>query len=119
WEVAEVLRQNEVPRSYCIRTYNGEIRTKIRIHLRPNKYSNLAPFKNVKGYKEYSTRDTLPESTPVVRPQEQATESASDSQSNPVSSFHEDSSRCPDKGPYRIPRYGRFIKPPSRYGATF
>ncbi|GBM77264.1 Uncharacterized protein K02A2.6 [Araneus ventricosus] len=32
WEPAEVLRQNENPRSYRIRTYNGEIKTRNRIH---------------------------------------------------------------------------------------
>ncbi|GBN39035.1 hypothetical protein AVEN_233355-1 [Araneus ventricosus] len=95
-----------------------EIRTRNRIHLRPIKCTDFAPFKNFKGSEDYFTRDTLPESTPVVRPQEQVKEYASDSQSSPESSSHEPTFRCPDMGPYRT-RYGRIVNPPSRYVAKF
>ncbi|GBN22132.1 hypothetical protein AVEN_111555-1 [Araneus ventricosus] len=89
WEPAEVLRQNEIPRSYRIRTHNGEIR-----------------------------RNTRPESTPTIRPQEPVDEPASDSQSGQESSSEEPISGSPDKGPYRT-RYGRVVKPPSLYVAKF
>ncbi|GBO01307.1 Uncharacterized protein K02A2.6 [Araneus ventricosus] len=97
WEPAEVLRQNEILRSYLIRTHNGE---------------------NFTDSEEYSTRDAIPESTPTVRPQETVDEPASDSQSSQESISYEPISRSPDKGPYRT-RYGRFVKPPSRYVAKF
>ncbi|GBM82546.1 hypothetical protein AVEN_29334-1 [Araneus ventricosus] len=97
WEPAEVLRQNEIPRSYRIRTYNGE---------------------NFTGSEEYSTSDAIPDSTPTVRPQEPVDEPASDSQSNQESSSEDPISRSPDKGPYRT-RYGRVVNPPSRYVAKF
>ncbi|GBL98446.1 hypothetical protein AVEN_172691-1, partial [Araneus ventricosus] len=42
-------------------------------------------------------RITLPESTPEGRPQEQVTESSSDSQSRPESCSHESGSRSPAK----------------------
>ncbi|GBN19076.1 hypothetical protein AVEN_1382-1 [Araneus ventricosus] len=70
WGPAEVLRQNEIPRFYLIRTHNGEVRTRNRIYMRPNKCSDFASFKNFTGSEEYSTSDTIPESTPTVRPQE-------------------------------------------------
>ncbi|GBM93278.1 hypothetical protein AVEN_168044-1 [Araneus ventricosus] len=89
WEPAEVLRQNEIPRSYRIRTYNGEIR-----------------------------RNTRPESTTTGRPQEPVDEPTSNFQSSQESSSEEPISRSPDKGPYRT-RYGRVVKPPSRYVAKF
>ncbi|GBL76541.1 hypothetical protein AVEN_53278-1 [Araneus ventricosus] len=73
WEPEEVLCQNEIARSYRIRTYNRN-----RIHLRPNKCSDMAPFEIFTDYKDYSTSDTIPESTPVVRPQEPVAELASD-----------------------------------------
>ncbi|GBM71562.1 hypothetical protein AVEN_41682-1 [Araneus ventricosus] len=97
WEPAEVLRQNEIPRSYRIRTYNGE---------------------NFTDSEEYSTSDAIPESTNTVRPQEPVDEPASDSQSSQESSSYEHISRSPDKGPYRT-KYGRVVKPPSRYVAKF
>ncbi|GBM17591.1 Uncharacterized protein K02A2.6 [Araneus ventricosus] len=67
---------------------------------------------------EYSTSDAIPESTPTVRPQEPVDEPASDSQSTKESSSYEPISRSLDKGPYRT-RYGRVVKPPSRYAAKF
>ncbi|GBO00402.1 hypothetical protein AVEN_36725-1 [Araneus ventricosus] len=60
WEPAEVLRQNEIPRSYRIRTHNGEVRTRNWIDLRPNKYSDLASFKNFTDSEEYSASDAIP-----------------------------------------------------------
>ncbi|GBM03001.1 hypothetical protein AVEN_14515-1 [Araneus ventricosus] len=102
WEPAEVLRQNEIPRSYRIRTHNGEVRTRNRIHLRPNKCSDFASFQNFADSEEYSTE-------PVHEP-------SSDSQSSQES--YEPISRSPDKGPYRT-RNGRLVKPPSRYVAKF
>ncbi|GBM61324.1 hypothetical protein AVEN_9594-1 [Araneus ventricosus] len=81
WKPAEVLRQNEIPRSYRIRTHNGEVRTRNRIRLRPNKCSDFASYKNFTYSEEYSTSDDIPESTPTVRPQEPVDEPASDSQS--------------------------------------
>ncbi|GBL81294.1 hypothetical protein AVEN_143612-1 [Araneus ventricosus] len=82
WEPAESLRQNEIPRSYRIRTHNGEVRTRNRIHLRPNKCSDFASFKNFTDSEEYSTSDAIPESTPTIRAQEPVDEPASDSQSS-------------------------------------
>ncbi|GBM33384.1 hypothetical protein AVEN_275193-1 [Araneus ventricosus] len=64
------------------------------------------------------TRGVILESTPTVRPQEPVDEPASDSQSSQESSSYEPISRSPDKGPYRT-RYGRVVKPPSRYVAKF
>ncbi|GBN15909.1 hypothetical protein AVEN_56350-1 [Araneus ventricosus] len=101
WEPAKVLRQNEIPRSYRIRTYNGEVRTRNRIHLRPNKCSDFASFKNFTGSEEYSTSDAIPDSTPTVRSQEPVDEPASNFQSSQESSSYEPISRSPDKGPYR------------------
>ncbi|GBN48938.1 hypothetical protein AVEN_71428-1 [Araneus ventricosus] len=118
WEPSEVLRQNEIPRSYRIRTNNGEVRTRNRIHLRPNKCSEFASFKNFTDSEEYSTSDAIPESTTTVRPQEPVDEPALDSQSSLESSSYEPISRSPDKGPYRT-RYGRVVKPPSCYVAKF
>ncbi|GBN70357.1 hypothetical protein AVEN_251292-1 [Araneus ventricosus] len=69
WEQAEVLRQNENPRSYRIRTHNRE-ETRNRIHLRPNKCSKFVSFKDFTGFEEYSTSDAVLESRPTVRPQE-------------------------------------------------
>ncbi|GBM38550.1 hypothetical protein AVEN_110214-1 [Araneus ventricosus] len=68
WEPAEVLRQIEIPRFYCIRTPNGEVRTRNRIHLRPNKCSDFSSYKNFTDPEEYSTSDAIPESIPTVRP---------------------------------------------------
>ncbi|GBM97787.1 Retrovirus-related Pol polyprotein from transposon 297 [Araneus ventricosus] len=118
WEPAKVLRQNEIPRSYRIRTYNGEVRTRNRIHLRPNKCSDFASFKNFTASEEYSTSDAIPDSTPTVRSQEPVDEPASNFQSSQESCSYEPISRSPDKGPYRT-RYGRVAKPPSRYVAKF
>ncbi|GBO26224.1 Retrovirus-related Pol polyprotein from transposon 17.6 [Araneus ventricosus] len=118
WEPAEVLHQNEIPRSYRIRTYNGEVKRRNRIHLRPNKCSDFASFKNFTDSEEYSTSDAIQESTPTVRPQEPVDEPASNSQSGQESSSYDPISRSPDKGPYRT-RYGRVVKPPSRYVAKF
>ncbi|GBM35194.1 hypothetical protein AVEN_189945-1 [Araneus ventricosus] len=118
WEPVEVIRQNKIPRSHRIRTYNGEVRTRNRIHLRPNKCSDLASFKNFTDSEEYSTSDAIPESTPTVRPQEPVDESASDSQSIQEYISYEPISRSPDKGPYRT-RYGRVVKPPSRHVSKF
>ncbi|GBM46235.1 hypothetical protein AVEN_224804-1 [Araneus ventricosus] len=118
WEPAEVLRQNEIPRSYRIRTYNGEVRTRNRVHLIPNKCSVFASFKNFADSEEYSTSNAIPESTPTVRLQEPDDEPASYSQSIQESSSYEPISRSPDKGPYRT-RYGRVVKPPCRYVAKF
>ncbi|GBN34992.1 hypothetical protein AVEN_206091-1 [Araneus ventricosus] len=73
---------------------------------------------NFTDSEEYSTNDAIPESTPIVRPQELVDESASDSQSSQESSSYDPISRSPDKGPYRT-RYGRVVKPPSRYVAKF
>ncbi|GBM55306.1 hypothetical protein AVEN_272371-1 [Araneus ventricosus] len=56
WVPAKVLRQNEVPRSYRIQIYNGESGTRNRVHLRPNKFSDLVLFKNFTGSEDYSTR---------------------------------------------------------------
>ncbi|GBM46600.1 hypothetical protein AVEN_95598-1 [Araneus ventricosus] len=70
-----------------------------------------------KGSDDYSTNDNIPESTPVVKPQEPVAEPVSDSQFSPESSSHEPSSRSPDK-PYQT-RYGRVVRPPSRYVAKF
>ncbi|GBM76306.1 hypothetical protein AVEN_166163-1, partial [Araneus ventricosus] len=81
-EPAEVLRQNEIARSYRIRTHNGEVSTRNRIHLRPNKCSDFESFKNFTDSEEYSTSDAIPESTPTIRPQEPVDEPASDSQSS-------------------------------------
>ncbi|GBM85032.1 hypothetical protein AVEN_248964-1 [Araneus ventricosus] len=99
WEPAEMLRQNEIPRSYRIRTYNGEVRTRNRIHLRPNKCSDFSSFKNFRDSEEYSTSDAIPESTPTVRPQEPVDEPASDSQSSQEFSSYEPISRSPDNEP--------------------
>ncbi|GBM56929.1 hypothetical protein AVEN_168597-1 [Araneus ventricosus] len=118
WEPAEVLRQNEIPRSYRIRTYNGEVRTRNRIHLRSNKCSDFASFKNFTDSEEYSSSDAITESTTSVRPQEPVDEPASDSQSSQESSSEKPVSRSPNKGTYRT-RYGRVVKPPSRYVAKF
>ncbi|GBM41530.1 Uncharacterized protein K02A2.6 [Araneus ventricosus] len=118
WKPAEILRQNEIPRSYRIRTYNGEVRTRNRIHLRPNKCSDLAPFKNPTGFEDHSTSDTIPESTPAVKSQEPVNKPASDFQSSQECSSHEPGSRSPDKGLYRI-GYGRVVTPPSRYVVKF
>ncbi|GBM97754.1 Uncharacterized protein K02A2.6 [Araneus ventricosus] len=118
WEPAEVSRQNEIPRSYRIRTYNGEVRTRNRIHLKSNKCSAFASFKNFTGSEEYSASDTIPESTPTTRPQEPVDEPALDSQSSQVFSSYEPICRSPDKSPYRT-RYSRDVKPPSRYVAKF
>ncbi|GBN53212.1 hypothetical protein AVEN_243905-1 [Araneus ventricosus] len=118
WEPAEALRQNQIPRSYCIRTHKGEVRTRKRIHLRPNKCSDFASFKNFTDSEEYSTSDAISKSTPTVRPQEPIDEPASDSQSSQESSSYEPISRSPDKGPYRT-RCDRVVKPPSRYAAKF
>ncbi|GBM11903.1 Transposon Tf2-6 polyprotein [Araneus ventricosus] len=118
WEPAEVLRQNEIPRSYGIQAYNGEVKTRNRIHLRPNKCSDFSSFKNFTDSEEYSTSDAIPESTTTVRPQEPVDEPASDSKSSQESSSEEPISGSPDKGPYRT-RYGRVVKPPSRYVAKF
>ncbi|GBM56144.1 hypothetical protein AVEN_43875-1 [Araneus ventricosus] len=115
WEPAEVLRQNEIPRSYRIRTYNGEERTRNLIHLRPNKCSGFASFTDSE---EYSTSDAIPESTTTVRPQEPGDEPASNFQSSQKSSSKEPMSRSPDKGPYRT-RYSRVVKPPRCYVAKF
>ncbi|GBM62057.1 Transposon Tf2-9 polyprotein, partial [Araneus ventricosus] len=98
--------------------HNGEVRTRNRIHLRPNKCSDFASYKNFTDSEEYSTNDAIPESIPTVRPQEPVDEPASDSQSSQESSSYEPISRSPDKGPYRT-RYGRVVKPPSRYVAKF
>ncbi|GBN15559.1 Retrovirus-related Pol polyprotein from transposon 297 [Araneus ventricosus] len=118
WEPAEVLRQNEIPRSYRIRTYNVEVRTRNRVHSRPNKCSDFASFKNFTDSEEYSTSDAIPESTTTVRPRESVDEPASDSQSSQESSSYEPISGSTDKGPYRT-KYGRVVKPPSRYVAKF
>ncbi|GBN09346.1 hypothetical protein AVEN_156308-1 [Araneus ventricosus] len=118
WEPAEVLRQNEIPRSYRIRTHNGEVRTRNRIQLRPNKCSDFAYFKNFTDSEEYSTSDAISESTPTLRPQEPVDEPESDTQSSQESNSYEPISRSPDKGPNRT-RYGRVVKPPSRYIAKF
>ncbi|GBO32209.1 hypothetical protein AVEN_221644-1 [Araneus ventricosus] len=119
WEPAEVLRQSEIPRSYRIRTHNGEVRTRNRIHLRPNNCSDFASFKNFTDSEEYSTSDAVPESTPTVRPQEPVDEPASESQTSQECSSYEPISTSPDKGPYRTSPYGRVAKPPSRYVAKF
>ncbi|GBN41563.1 hypothetical protein AVEN_191540-1 [Araneus ventricosus] len=98
--------------------HNGEVRTRNRIHLRPNKCSDFAFYKNFTDSEEYSINDAIPESIPTVRPQEPVDEPASDSQSSQESSPYELISRSPDKDPYRT-RYGRVVKPPSRYVAKF
>ncbi|GBL90198.1 Uncharacterized protein K02A2.6 [Araneus ventricosus] len=72
WEPAEVLRQNENPRSYRIRTHNGE---------------------NFTDAEKYSTNDAIPESTPTVRPQEPVDEPASDSKSSQESCSYEPQTR--------------------------
>ncbi|GBL78034.1 hypothetical protein AVEN_143343-1 [Araneus ventricosus] len=118
WEPAEVLQQNEIPRSYRIRIYSGEVTTRNRIHLRPNKCSGFASFKNFTDSEEYSTRDAIPESTATVRPRESVDEPASNSQSSQESSSYQPISGSPDKGPYRT-KYGRVVKLPSRYVAEF
>ncbi|GBM12090.1 hypothetical protein AVEN_245486-1 [Araneus ventricosus] len=79
--------------SYRVRTHNGEVRTRNRIHLRPKKCSDFASFKNFTDSDEYSTSDAIPESTPTVRPQEPVDEPASDSQSSQESSSYEPISR--------------------------
>ncbi|GBM33031.1 hypothetical protein AVEN_263518-1 [Araneus ventricosus] len=112
WEPQEALRQNEIPSSYRIRTYDGEVRTRNQIHLRPNKCSDLTPIKNFTG------SDTIPESTPAVRPQESVDDPESDSHSSQKSNSHEPSSRSPDQGQYRT-RYSGVVNPPSRYVAKF
>ncbi|GBN78454.1 hypothetical protein AVEN_119242-1 [Araneus ventricosus] len=101
WKPAEVLRQNEIPRSYRIRTHNGEVRTRNQIHLRPNKCSDFASFKNFTDSEEYSASDAIPESTTTVRPQEPVDEPASESQSSQESRSYDPISRSPDKGPYK------------------
>ncbi|GBM96339.1 hypothetical protein AVEN_182474-1 [Araneus ventricosus] len=58
------------------------------------------------------------DSTPIVRPQEPVDEPASNFQSSQESSSEELISKSPDKDPYRT-RYGRVVKPPSRYVAKF
>ncbi|GBL80164.1 hypothetical protein AVEN_209014-1 [Araneus ventricosus] len=88
------------------------------MHLRPNKCSDFASFKNFTGSEEYSTSDTIPDSTPTVRPQEPVDKPASNFQSSQESSSEEPISRSPDKGPYRT-GYGRVVKPPNRYVAKF
>ncbi|GBM27022.1 hypothetical protein AVEN_256951-1 [Araneus ventricosus] len=73
---------------------------------------------NFTDSEEYSTSHAIPESINTVRPQEPVDEPASNFQSSQESSSKEPISRSPDKGPYRT-RYGRVVKPPSRYVAKF
>ncbi|GBN44356.1 Retrovirus-related Pol polyprotein from transposon 412 [Araneus ventricosus] len=55
---------------------------------------------------------------PTIRPQEPVDEPSSNSRSSQESSFYDPISRSSDKDPYRT-RYGRVVKPPSRYVAKF
>ncbi|GBM81174.1 hypothetical protein AVEN_205876-1 [Araneus ventricosus] len=50
---------------------------------------------------DYSTGDVLPESTPVVKSQDQVIETASDFQFNPESNSHDPTSRGPDQNQIR------------------
>ncbi|GBM50974.1 hypothetical protein AVEN_114623-1 [Araneus ventricosus] len=88
------------------------------MHLRSNKSSEFVSCKTFTYSEEYSTKNTIPDSTSTVRPQEPVDEPASNFQSIQESSSEEPISKSPDKGPYRT-KYGRVVKPPSRYVAKF
>ncbi|GBM07208.1 hypothetical protein AVEN_25470-1 [Araneus ventricosus] len=130
WRGARRLRCH--PR-YLARVQNCEVRPKIALVLlkkgsfcvvsasRPSHITQHGVRSGVQNRirsEDYSTRDTIPESTPVVRPQEHVVESASDSQFSTEFSSHEPSSRSLVKGPYRT-RYSRVVRPPSRYVEKF
>ncbi|GBM15703.1 hypothetical protein AVEN_262876-1 [Araneus ventricosus] len=87
----------------------------------PEQNSSILSYSIVierRSSEEYSTSDTIPESTPTVRHQEPVDEPASDSQSSKESSSYEPISRTPDKGRYRA-RYGRVEKLRFRCVAKF
>ncbi|GBN97792.1 hypothetical protein AVEN_451-1 [Araneus ventricosus] len=88
WAWAEILRQNEIPRSYRIRTHNGEVRTRNRIHSRPNKFRLLRLLRILQIRRNtdqrcYSRVDNYSKTSSPVD------ESASDSQSRQESSSYE------------------------------